>query len=159
MTEAVFPGGAEWGDSLRLERQVCFPLYAASRLLTRKYQPFLDPLGITYPQYIVLMILWEDAPCAVSHIGERALLNTNTLTPLLKRLEQLGFIQRARRACDERVVEISLTAAGKALQSRCSCIPTGLSQSIKFPADKAGELKKLLEALIQTLSDTSNADT
>ena len=74
-------------EVLKLDNQLCFPLYAASRLLTRLYKPHLDPLGLTYPQYIVLMILWEEAPCPVKTVSRRAILNTNTLTPLLKRLE------------------------------------------------------------------------
>ena len=86
MTDVSQPQAPNTDDYLRLDRQLCFPLYAASRLVTRLYQPLLEPLGLTYPQYIVLMILWEDAPCTVSHIVERAMLNTNTLTPLLKRL-------------------------------------------------------------------------
>jgi DNA-binding MarR family transcriptional regulator len=145
------PSGAD--DLLRLDRQVCFPLYAASRLLTRSYQPFLEPLGLTYPQYIVLMILWEDAPCTVSHIGKRALLNSNTLTPLLKRLEQLAYIQRRRRESDEREVEVRLTPEGEALKSRCSCIPAAMFQATGFPSGQAQALKQLLEALIQTLND------
>jgi len=85
-------------DKLLLERQLCFSLYAASRLLTRRYQPLLEPLGLTYPQYLVMLILWQDSPCGVGHIGARALLNTNTLTPLLKRLEQQGYVDRRRGA-------------------------------------------------------------
>jgi DNA-binding MarR family transcriptional regulator len=158
MADKEIPRDFELDDPLRLDRQVCFPLYAASRLLTRAYQPFLEPLGITYPQYIVLMILWEDAPCSVSHIVERALLNTNTLTPLLKRLEQLGFVQRQRRAADERVVEISLTAAGQALKSRCSCIPFGMFQATRFAPEKAVALKQLLEELLHTLGQLPASD-
>ena len=138
-------------DLLRLDRQVCFPIYAASRLVTRRYQPLLEPFGITYPQYIVLMILWEDAPCPVSQISERALLNTNTLTPLLKRLEQLGFIQRQRRASDERVVEISLTPAGAALKARCGCVPLEMMKKVNFPLEKAVALKTLLDEFLQDL--------
>jgi DNA-binding MarR family transcriptional regulator len=155
MAEQLIPPSVEPDDLLRLERQVCFPLYAASRLLTRAYQPFLEPLGLTYPQYIVLLILWQDAPCSVSHIGQRALLNSNTLTPLLKRLEQLGYIQRRRRAADERVVEISLTIAGGELKSRCGCIPAGMFQATKFPAAKAQALKQLLDELVQTMSESA----
>lgn len=141
------------GDTglLRLDRQLCFPLYAASRLVTRLYQPLLEPHGLTYPQYVVLMILWQEAPCTVSQIGERALLNTNTLTPLLKRLEQLGFIQRQRLASDERVVQISLTAAGQALQGECACIPLTMFESLNFPVDKALALKGLLDEFLLAL--------
>ncbi len=139
------------GDLLRLDRQLCFPLYAASRLMTRLYQPLLEPLGLTYPQYVVLMILWEDAPCSVSHIGTRALLNSNTLTPLLKRLQQLGYVRRTRSGKDERVVKISLTEAGTALKKRCACVPQHLLDCVDYPSEKALALKKGLEELIHAL--------
>jgi DNA-binding MarR family transcriptional regulator len=138
---------------LRLEHQLCFPLYAASRLVTRRYQPLLDPLGLTYPQYIILLILWEDAPCSVSHIGKRALLNSNTLTPLLKRLEQLGYVRRMRSVADERVVEISLTDAGVALKALCACVPELLMAEISFPPEKAITLKGMLDELIHLLTN------
>ena len=137
MTESSRTEPASDIDLLRLENQLCFPLYATSRRVPRLHQPLLEPLGLTYPQSIVLMILWEDAPCPVSQISERALLNTNTLTPLLKRLEQLGFIQRQRRASDERVVEISLTPAGAALKARCGCVPLEMMKKVNFPLEKA----------------------
>ena len=140
-------------DLLRLDRQVCFPIYAASRLVTRRYQPLLEPFGITYPQYIVLMILWEDAPCTVSHVVERALLNTNTLTPLLKRLEQLGYVTRQRSTRDERVVEIDLTKAGRALHGQCACVPVELMKRTPFPVEKLVALKGLLDELIVSLGD------
>ena len=136
---------------LQLDRQLCFPLYAASRLMTRVYQPLLAPLGLTYPQYIVLLILWEDAPCTVSHIGERSLLNSNTLTPLLKRLEQVGYVSRTRSPNDERTVEISLTEAGAALERQCVCIPENLSKAIAYPVSQARVLKKELDRLIAAL--------
>ena len=151
MTESSRTEPASDIDLLRLENQLCFPLYATSRLVTRLYQPLLEPLGLTYPQYIVLMILWEQAPCTVSQISERALLNTNTLTPLLKRLEQLGFIQRQRRASDERVVEISLTPAGAALKARCGCVPLEMMKKVNFPLEKAVALKTLLDEFLQDL--------
>lgn len=142
------------GSLLRLDRQLCFPLYAASRLMTRVYQPLLAPLGLTYPQYIALLILWEDAPCTVSHIGERSLLNSNTLTPLLKRLEQLGYVSRARSAEDERVVEIRLTEAGAALEQRCVCIPDQLSKAIAYPETQAHALRQELDQFINALKST-----
>lgn len=141
----------ELPEDLRLDRQLCFPLYAASRLITRLYQPLLEPLGLTYPQYVVLMILWEDAPCSVSHIGARALLNSNTLTPLLKRLEQLGYVRRTRSSEDERLVEISLTPRGAALKQQCACVPERLFRATGYPAGKALALKKDLEVLIRAL--------
>jgi len=146
-------------SALRLNQQICFPLYAASRLVTRLYQPLLEPFGLTYPQYIVLMILWEDGPSAIGHIGARALLNTNTLTPLLKRLEQTGLIERKRRQDDERVVEIALTGAGKAMEERCACVPERLVARSHFPADKALALKALLDEMVETLSSTGLTET
>ena len=146
-------------DSLRLDRQICFSLYAASRLVTRLYQPLLEPLGLTYPQYVVLMVLWEDAPCAVSRVAARALLNTNTLTPLLKRLEALGYIRRRRSRDDERVVELHLTPAGRALQRRAACVPGQLAASAAaFPLPKALELKGLLDQLITALATPTPED-
>jgi DNA-binding MarR family transcriptional regulator len=136
---------------LLLENQLCFPLYAASRLMTRAYQPLLEPLGLTYPQYIVLMILWQDSPCSVKQIGERALLNTNTLTPLLKRLETLGYVKRARSRKDERVVEISLTRKGASLKEHCHCIPLSLLETMDFPMKKLEQLKELLQELMEKL--------
>lgn len=135
-------------DRLLLENQLCFPLYAVSRLMTRLYQPLLDPLGLTYPQYIVLMILWADAPCTVSHIGKRAQLASNTLTPLLKRLEQLGFVTRDRASEDERVVKIGLTEAGRALKVQCACIPTEVSDRIGRPMEELLALKLQLDNLM-----------
>ncbi len=136
---------------LTLDQQLCFSLYATSRLLTRAYQPLLEPMGITYPQYIVLMILWEEAPCPVSRICQRALLNTNTLTPLLKRLEQLGYVSRQRRAGDERVVEIGLTAAGAALQAQCRCIPAELLKGAGMPLENLQALKAQLDELLRAM--------
>ncbi|BDU71696.1 MarR family winged helix-turn-helix transcriptional regulator [Mesoterricola silvestris] len=135
-------------DLLRLDRQLCFPLYAASRLVTRLYQPLLEPLGLTYPQYIILMILWEDAPCPVSHLGDRALLNTNTLTPLLKRLEQAGFITRTRSRKDERVVRVDLTPRGAALKGACACVPETLAGALGIPEGALADLKSKLDALV-----------
>ena len=158
MTESSRTAPAADIDLLRLESQLCFPLYATSRLVTRLYQPLLEPLGLTYPQYIVLMILWEYAPCPVSQISDRALLNTNTLTPLLKRLEQLGFIRRQRRASDERVVEISLTPAGTELKARCACIPLEMMKKMTFPLEKAVALKTLLDEFLVDLRRQTPAE-
>jgi len=150
--------GSSGPDLLRLENQVCFPLYATSRLVTRLYQPLLEPLGLTYPQYIVMMILWEDAPCPVGRVGERSLLNTNTLTPLLKRLEQMGFLERRRSPQDERVVEIHLTRAGSALRERCAAIPETLAGSLEFPVEKLLLLKSILDELSERLQEAARKD-
>jgi DNA-binding MarR family transcriptional regulator len=110
-------------DLLRLDNQLCFALHAASRAMTRAYGPLLDRLGVTYPQYLVLLVLWEEDGARVSRIGERLHLDSATLTPLLKRLESRGLIERRRSAADERVVEIFLTADGKRLRRRAEDVP------------------------------------
>jgi DNA-binding MarR family transcriptional regulator len=138
-------------DLLLLENQLCFPLYATSRLVTRMYQPLLEPLGLTYPQYIVLMILWANAPCSVSKIGTLAQLASNTLTPLLKRLEQQGLITRERDPDDERKVTIAPTGAGWAIKNRCAEIPLTLCERIDYPQEELLELKKQLEKLMRHL--------
>lgn len=118
-------------DQLKLENQICFPVYAASRLIIREYQPFLDELGITYPQYLVMMVLWEKDVMLVNDIAKRLILNTNTITPLLKRMEQMKFIQRERSTTDERKVIVKLTEKGKNLEKSACEIPTKLVAGLK----------------------------
>lgn len=137
---------------LQLDNQLCFPLYAASRMITRLYQDKLTPLGLTYPQYIVMMILWESAPCAVKMVGERALLNTNTLTPLLKRLEQQGLIMRRRDSVDERVVVLHLTELGRDLRDDCECVPEALLNKLAVDESDLQQLKEILHRLLPILS-------
>ncbi|WP_373090460.1 MarR family winged helix-turn-helix transcriptional regulator [Zhongshania sp.] len=136
---------------LQLENQLCFPLYASSRLITRLYQRYLTPLGLTYPQYIVMMILWEHAPCSINVVGDKALLNTNTLTPLLKRLEQQGFIHRRRADQDGRMVLVHLSDAGVALQDACSEIPEKLAAKLGMSRDSLLSLKALLDEILPAL--------
>lgn len=136
---------------LQLENQLCFPLYASSRLITRLYQTYLTPLGLTYPQYIVMMILWEHAPCSIKVVGDKALLNTNTLTPLLKRLEQQGYIHRRRAGEDERMVLVHLSETGVALQDACSEIPEKLAVKLGVSRDSLLSLKALLDEILPAL--------
>ena len=110
-------------DFLQLDRQLCFALHAASRAMTQAYQPVLAPLGLTYPQYRVMLVLWEDDGVAVKDRGARLHLDSGTLTPLLKRLASQGLVTRTRDADDERVVRIALTAAGRALRRRAVDVP------------------------------------
>ena len=117
-------------EQLKLENQLCFPVYAASRLITRIYQPYLDEIGITYPQYLVLLVLWEKDEVTVNEISRKLILNTNTTTPLLKRLETLGLVTRRRSGEDERKVIIALTSKGRKLQSRAAGIPGKLSEGL-----------------------------
>ena len=116
---------------LYLENQLCFPLYAASRLTTKIYTPYLDKMGITYPQYLVLMVLWQYDEQSVNTIGKRLYLESNTLTPLLKRLEQKELIQRNRSKKDERTVLISLTEKGKKLKEEALSIPESIIESFQ----------------------------
>ncbi|SHF62405.1 transcriptional regulator, TrmB /transcriptional regulator, MarR family [Jatrophihabitans endophyticus] len=127
MTDLPQAGLAE-DASLALEDQLCFALYAASRAMTARYRPVLDELGLTYPQYLVMIVLWDDGTSTVSHIGERLRLDSGTLSPLLKRLEARELIRRARRTDDERSVDISLTDAGLALRDRAQFVPQRISR-------------------------------
>lgn len=117
--------------SLYLENQLCFPLYAASRLTTKIYTPFLKALDITYPQYLVLMILWQHSEQTVNDIGKKLLLESNTLTPLLKRMEQKKLIQRTRSQSDERSVVVSLTENGLSLRKKALAIPEKITESFQ----------------------------
>jgi DNA-binding MarR family transcriptional regulator len=114
-------------DPLQLDEQLCFALYHASRALTRLYAPLLAPLGLTYPQYLVLLVLWERDGVPVKQLGERLALDSGTLTPLLKRIEHHGLVERRRGADDERLVRIHLTSAGRALRGRARKIPMELA--------------------------------
>jgi DNA-binding MarR family transcriptional regulator len=146
--------------ALLLDSQLCFLLHATSRAVTQTYVRLLEPLGLTYPQYLSMLVLWEQDGISVGQIGERLLLDSGTLTPLLKRLEGMGLVERRRSQTDERVVEIHLTASGRRLRARAEGVPTamfcasGLSHS---SADRLGtELRRLLAAL--TLSPPTPPD-
>ena len=114
-------------DPLQLDDQLCFALYNASRAVIRSYAPLLEPLGLTYPQYLVLLVLWQRDGIAVNQLGERLALDSGTLTPLLKRLEHQGLVERQRGEDDERIVRIHLTAAGRALRGKARKIPTEIA--------------------------------
>jgi len=120
----------EQQESLKLQNQLCFPLYVIAKEITGLYRPFLDELDITYPQYLVMMVLWENDGLSVNHIGEKLYLDSGTLTPLLKRLEAKGFIQRKRKKEDERVVEVFITETGKALKAKACEIPEKIYKKI-----------------------------
>jgi len=134
-------------EQLKLSNQICFPIYAASRLIIREYQPHLEKLGITYPQYLVLMVLWEEDGITVNNIAGRLILNTNTVTPLLKRMEVMGVITRKRSEKDERKVLISLTAKGKAMRAQAADIPLALMKSLQNNVINLDELMVLRDNL------------
>lgn len=134
-------------EQLKLQNQLCFPLYAASRLITREYQPYLDKLGITYPQYLVLLVLWEEDAMSVNEISQKLILNTNTITPLLKRMEKQGLIIRQRSGDDERKVIVQLTESGRAMQEQAAFIPEQLSAGLISEAMTIPELTSLRDQL------------
>jgi len=143
-------------DQLKLENQLCFPLYAASRLIIRAYQEDLDKMGITYPQYLVLMVLWEHEELTVNEIAEKLILNTNTITPLLKRMEGQQILTRESSKTDQRKVIIKLTEHGKSMQIEAAEVPFKLLQKLNITMNEtelaeALDLKKRLYDLIQVL--------
>ncbi len=142
-------------EQLKLENQLCFPVYAASRLIIREYQPHLDALGITYPQYLVLMVLWETDRVSVNEITTRLILNTNTITPILKRMEAQGIITRERSKEDERKVIVTLTDFGRQLQEQAALIPEKLTAGlVSESVDVEGllSMKEQLNAIIGYLN-------
>lgn len=143
-------------DHLKLSSQVCFPLYAASRLVIREYQPFLEKLKITYPQYLVMLVLWENDCRTVNEITSQLLLNTNTVTPLLKRMEKQKLITRTRSEKDERKVKICLTEKGKELKHDAAEIPSKLGEKLvseKFTVEELLSLKGQLYKIINFLDN------
>jgi DNA-binding MarR family transcriptional regulator len=142
---------AEEPNYLRLDDQLCFPLYLASRLMVNAYRPLLDQLGVTYPQYLVLLVLWETDGLSVGRLGERLHLDTGTLTPLLKRMERLGLLARHRRGEDDRVVENWLTDKGKALKKKAANVPVTLLCNAKLSLDQMRSMKGVIEDLVEHL--------
>lgn len=135
--------------ALKLENQLCFPLYTASRLVVQAYTPLLKSLNLTYPQYLVLLILWEKDGISVGQITARLHLDTNTVTPLLKRMESDGWLFRERSKSDERKVEVRLTEKGREAEKKAVEIPNQLVQGLTCSSETLQELKTLLDKLIQ----------
>lgn len=148
-------------DQLKLSNQICFPVYAASRLIIREYQPYLDKIGITYAQYLVLLVLWETDNISVNEITEKLILNTNIVTPLLKRMESLGFISRKRSDSDERKVIVRLTEKGKKLKKKAASIPEKLAAGLKtgtMTSEKLVELRNKLNLLVDVLLEKNKPE-
>jgi len=139
-------------DLLKLENQLCFPLYAASRMLTKAYQPLLLALDLTYPQYLVFMLLWEHDQLTVKELGEKLLLDSGTLTPLLKRMEQKQWVSRRRDPEDERSVIIGLTPTGRALQVQACRIPEQLLEKLAMSPAEISTLRTQLTHLLAQLT-------
>ncbi|MGB3440180.1 MAG: MarR family transcriptional regulator [Actinophytocola sp.] len=139
-------------DDLKLEKQVCFALYAASRAVTSLYRPALDALGLTYPQYLVMIVLWERGPVLVKDLGQALDLDSGTLSPLLKRLDTAGLVRRQRCAEDERAVRIHLTGEGAALRDRATGLPRKLSGATGMTLKDLEDLRENLVRLTEELT-------
>lgn len=146
-----------WGDNqwmnadLRLEQQVCFALYAASRASTSAYRQALDSVSLTYPQYLALLALWEDDGQTIRQLGDRLFLDSGTLSPLLARLETAGLVRRARSADDGRSVHIHLTGAGARLRADAEAIQRSLLDQLDMPAEDLAQLRELAQRLVTSL--------
>jgi DNA-binding MarR family transcriptional regulator len=142
-------------DWLKLDRQLCFALYSSSLAMTKLYKPLLEPLGLTYPQYLVMLVLWEGDGLTVSELGQRLSLDSGTLTPLLKRLEAARLVQRSRDADDERRVLLHLTAAGRELRQRAAQVPQRMFGATHSSLDELTALTARLKALRDQLQAPS----
>lgn len=140
-------------EQLKLSNQLCFPLYACAKEIVRKYKPFLDPLDLTYTQYITMMVMWEKKEVTVNELGKYLYLDSGTMTPLLKKLESKGYIIRERKQADERVVTISITEKGEKLKEEARDIPMKLGECIPLKAAEAKDLFVLLQKLLKSVED------
>ena len=135
-------------DLLKLENQLCFPLYACSKEIIKKYKPFLEKLDLTYTQYLTMMVLWEEKEINVKSLGKRLFLDSGTLTPLLKKLEDKGYIKRSRLDTDERNLMITLTKDGETLKKLANDIPLKVGKCVNLNEKEAIELYKLLYKIL-----------
>ena len=138
-------------DSLKLENQLCFPLYACSKEITRRYKPFLSKLDLTYTQYITMMVLWETRELSVKELGDKLFLDSGTLTPLLKKLESKGYLTRNRSVKDERNLIIKITDQGMALREEALSVPQEIRLCVSLTDDEAAALFKLLHSFMNTI--------
>ena len=140
-------------DALKLENQLCFPLYAASREVIKKYRPYLDAIDLTYTQYIAMMVFWEEKKLSVKELGKKLFLDSGTLTPVLKSLETKGLVCRTRSKEDERVLEVEITEKGEQLKEQAITIPMSVSGCVKLNSDEARELYQLLYKMLDALKE------
>lgn len=140
-------------DSLLLQNQLCFPLYACAKEIVRRYKPFLDEIDLTYTQYIAMMVLWEEKSVNVKELGEKLFLDSGTLTPLLKILEKKQYVKRERSQADERVVNITITEKGLALREKAVSIPAQMSGCVKITKEEAQTLYSLLYKILRQTSN------
>ncbi len=156
MFKSSIPFSTQSFDPLALDNQFCFALYSASLAMTKTYKPFLDKLGLTYPQYLVMLVLWQQDDVLVKAIGEKLFLDSGTLTPLLKRLEASSLIARTRDEADERQVRITLTREGRALKKKAQCIPQQVLRASGHPPEALALLREQLSAIRNDLAKTNN---
>ena len=140
----------DYREAMKLENQLCFPLYAAARSITNLYTPHLKELGLTYTQYIVFLVLWEKDGVPVGEICDRLMLDNGTLSPLLKKMEQEGYLTRQRSKNDERIVTVTLTKEGRELQKKAKDIPLKVGGCVRLAPEKAKTLYSLLYEIMET---------
>lgn len=140
-------------ESLKLEKQLCFPLYACSRHMIRLYKPFLDKLDLTYTQYITMMVLWEKRSATVKELGTDLYLDSGTLTPLLKKLEEKGFVTRNRSEVDERNLIVTITDKGNALRDQALGIPEEMTKCVNLEKKQIGELYRMLYQMLEIVKE------
>lgn len=137
-------------ERLKLENQLCFPLYVCAKEVVRRYTPLLEPYGLTYTQYIAMMVLWEHRSLTVKELGKYLFLDSGTLTPMLKKMERSGWLRRSRSDRDERVVVVSITEEGDRLQDQLTNVPTEMARCLTLQNEEATQLYKLLNTMIRT---------
>lgn len=138
-------------EMLKLENQLCFPLYACAKEVVRRYTPLLEPLGLTYTQYIAMMVLWEHKSITVKELGKKLYLDSGTLTPMLKKMEKAGWLVRERSKSDERVVVVTIAPEGERLQEKAADVPLKMSRCVKLADDEAAQLYSLLNVLLKEM--------
>ena len=140
-------------DSLKLENQLCFPLYACSKEIVRRYKTYLDKLDLTYTQYIVMMVMWEEKELNVKELGDKLFLDSGTLTPVLKKLEAKGYVTRERSKIDERTLIVTLTESGKELRESAVGIPVGMRGCLKLSDEEMIQLRTMLNKILSDMGD------
>ena len=140
-------------DSLKLENQLCFPLYACSKEIVRRYKTYLDKLDLTYTQYIVMMVMWEEKELNVKELGDKLFLDSGTLTPVLKKLEAKGYVTRERSKIDERTLIVTLTESGKELREKAVDIPVGMRGCLKLSDEEMVQLRTMLNKILSDMGD------
>ncbi len=140
-------------DCLKISNQLCFPLYACSKEIVKRYKPYLDPLDLTYTQYITMMVLWEEKEITVKALGDKLFLDSGTLTPVLKKLEQKGYVKRSRSKDDERNLIITLTKEGEELKKQASQIPAKMGKCMQLTSEEGQQLYSLLYKILGCFDD------